>query len=206
MTPASPGRGRPDLTGRDDIETLARAFYERAFADDLLGPVFVDVAHMDLEAHLPIICNFWQTVLFRAGLYRRNALTAHTDLHAKFALQPEHFARWLELWTSTVDAHFAGEKAELAKTQASRTAWSISRRLLGESGSELITVEGRPLPGAAAVLADEDEDSGIEDAGGDPACWAHRVCRECGRFAEDPRAKVCAACGEDLPSRDTDYA
>jgi hemoglobin len=138
--PDSEGEPR-DLSGRGDVEVLVRTFYTRAFADPLLGPVFRDVAHMDLEAHLPVMCDFWQTVLFRAGLYRRNALQVHADLHAVFPLSSAHFARWLALWTATVDDCFAGEKAELAKTQASRIAYSISRRLLGESGSEFVTLE-----------------------------------------------------------------
>jgi rubrerythrin len=43
-----------------------------------------------------------------------------------------------------------------------------------------------------------------DDVGGDPACWAHLVCPECGRFAEgDSVAKgVCAICGAALPSDD----
>jgi hemoglobin len=141
-TPAGIDSDRlPDLTGRCDIETLLRAFYSQAFADDLLGPVFLDVAQMDLDAHLPVICDFWETVLFRAGLYRRNALQVHADLHAASPLSAGHFARWLALWTATVDAHFAGEKAELAKIQATRIAYSISRRLLGASGSEFVTIQ-----------------------------------------------------------------
>ncbi len=133
-----------DLTSRADVEVLVRGFYTRAFADPLLGPIFRDVAHMDLDAHLPVMCDFWQTVLFRAGLYRRNALQVHADLHASFPLSSEHFARWLALWTATVDDLFAGEKAELAKTQAARIAYSISRRLLGESGSEFDAIRRRP--------------------------------------------------------------
>jgi len=132
----------PDLADRGDVEALVRAFYRRAFADDLLGPVFRG-ARMDLEAHLPVMCDFWQTVLFRAGLYRRNALQVHADLHAA-ALRREHFARWLALWTATVDDSFAGPKAELAKTQAGRIAYSISRRLLGQSGSEFVTLQRHP--------------------------------------------------------------
>lgn len=131
---------RPDLADRADVERLVRAFYRSAFADELLGPIFVDVARMDLEAHLPVMCDFWETVLFRAGLYRRNALAVHTHLHALFPLRSEHFARWLALWTATVDELFAGQKAELAKTQAARIAWSISRRLLGASGSEFVSI------------------------------------------------------------------
>lgn len=129
-----------DIADRRDIDGLVRDFYGRAFADPLLGPVFVDVAHMDLEAHMPIMCDFWETVLFRAGLYKRNALNVHVDLHAKAPLTPEHFGRWIDLWNSTVDEHFAGDVAERAKVQAARIAWSMSRRLMGESGSQFVTI------------------------------------------------------------------
>jgi hemoglobin len=63
-----------DLRDRADIGDLVGEFYRRAFADPLIGPIFTDVAKMDLDHHLPIICDFWETVLFNAGLYRRNAL------------------------------------------------------------------------------------------------------------------------------------
>jgi len=129
-----------DLRDRDDVIVLIRAFYGRAYADELIGFVFTDVAHMDLELHLPIMADFWETVLFRAGLYRRNALQAHTNLHAMSPLSSEQFGRWVELWDDTVDSLFVGEKAELAKQQAKRVAWSMSRRLIGESGSEHVTI------------------------------------------------------------------
>ena len=132
-----------DLADRDDVEGLVRAFYRQALTDPLLGPVF-SAAGLDLEAHLPIMCDFWETVLFRAGLYRRNALQVHVRVHTLSPLSPAHFARWLALWTATVDDRFAGERAELAKTQATRIAYSISRRLLGESGSEFVTLQRPP--------------------------------------------------------------
>lgn len=130
-----------DIANRQDVSDLIVAFYERAFQDELLGPVFVEVAHLDLAAHLPIMCDFWETVLFRTGVYKRNALLVHTSLHQKSPLTAEHFSCWLELWTGTVDTKFRGEKADLAKLQASRIAWSMSRRLMGESGSEFITIK-----------------------------------------------------------------
>ena len=63
--------------------------------------------------------DFWPTVLFRAGLYRRNALQAHTDLHAASSLGQEHYARWLALWRILVDDHFSDVKAELASCRPS---------------------------------------------------------------------------------------
>ncbi|WP_219732654.1 group III truncated hemoglobin [Leifsonia shinshuensis] len=135
-----------DLRSRDDVERLVVEFYRRAFADPLIGPIFTDIAHMDLGAHLPIMCDFWETVLFRAGVYRRNALQVHRDLHALTPLLPEHFDRWLLVWNGAVDDLFAGEKAQLAKVQADRIAGSIGRRLAGSSGSGFETIGTRPVP------------------------------------------------------------
>lgn len=142
-----------DLRNRADVNQLVDAFYRNAFADPLIGPIFTDVAHMDLAHHLPIMCDFWETVLFRAGLYKRNALQMHQAINAKFPLETVHFARWLELWVATVDKMFVGEKAELAKLQATRIAGSISRRLAGGSGSDFETLrvgesDGRGVFGA----------------------------------------------------------
>ena len=132
-----------DLQDRSDIAELVGEFYRRAFEDSLIGPIFTDIARMDLDHHLPIMCDFWETVLFNAGLYRRNALQVHLVLGARFPLRQEHFDRWPTLWVSNVDEHFTGEKAELAKTQARRIAGSILRRLQGRSGSEFETLKTR---------------------------------------------------------------
>ena len=140
---------RTDLRDRADVETLVVAFYRRAFADELLGPVFVDVARMDLAAHLPVMCNFWETVLFRAGSYRRNAFTVHVGLHRRpelgsGGLTAEMFDRWLALWTATVDDLFEGPAAERAKTQAARIASSIHRRLHARTDRQPLSISRIP--------------------------------------------------------------
>ncbi len=132
-----------DVADRQDIETVVDGFYRRAFADPLIGPIFTDIAVMDLDHHLPIMCDFWETVLFRAGKYQRNAFKLHVALHEKFPLEQEHFDRWLEIWIANIDENFAGQKVELAKTQARRIAASIHRRLSGRSGSEFESVRTR---------------------------------------------------------------
>jgi hemoglobin len=130
--------GVRDLADRQDIEVLVRTFYERAFEDPLLGPVFLDIAHLNLDEHLPVMCDFWETVLFRAGLYRRNAFEVHARLHADASLTGTHFRRWLQLWVATTSDLFTGPRADTAKIQAGRIAWSISRRLLGETDDGLL--------------------------------------------------------------------
>lgn len=133
VAPAAPPRD--DIDDHEAVVGLLRDFYGRAFRDALLGPVFVGVAHMDLDAHLPRMCAFWETVLFHAGSYRGNALQPHQRLHVRAHLTPAHFDRWLAIWCATVDERYAGPKAELAKVQAGRMAATMSRRITGTASA-----------------------------------------------------------------------
>ncbi len=130
-----------------------RRFYGRAFADPLLGPIFTDIAQMDLDAHLPIMCDFWETVLFRAGKYRRNAFTVHVGLHRRAELTAAHFARWLALWTETIDELYAGPVASHAEVQASRIADSIHRRLHSTTDAQPLSI-GLNRPRVPPALPD----------------------------------------------------
>jgi len=127
----SPDTSARDLHTREDVEALLRCFYGRAFHDDVLAEPFADLCSRGLDEHLPVMCDFWETVLFRAGLYRRNALHAYRRLHQQTPLATEHFVRWLTLWNSTIDQIYQGPVAEHAKTQAARIATAMHRRLTG---------------------------------------------------------------------------
>ncbi len=131
---------RRDIADRDDIAALVAEFYRRAFADNILGSVFVDVAHVDLSAHLAVMGDCWATVMLRAGTSHRNALRPHLALAAEVELTDAHFARWPPLWTAVTDERHAGPRAELAKTQAARIAGAIRRRLPGGQPSVLPTI------------------------------------------------------------------
>src|SRR4051794_41580447 len=113
---------RPDIETRADCERLVRAFYSRALVDPVIGYLFTDVAKLDLEAHVPRIASFWETILLGARSYGGGAFAPHARVHAQVRLREGHFARWLALWNETVDELFAGERAELAKAHAARVA------------------------------------------------------------------------------------
>jgi hemoglobin len=118
-----------DIESRNDCERLVRAFYGRALVDPVIGWIFVDVAKLDLEAHVPQIAAFWETILLGAGSYTGGAFRPHAALHARARLRAGHFERWLWLWHATVDDLFAGERAELAKAHATRVAHAFHARL-----------------------------------------------------------------------------
>jgi hemoglobin len=132
-----------DIETREDVERLVRAFYGRALTDPIIGFIFTDVAHLDLEAHVPQISSFWETILLGAQSYRGGAFRPHAELHMKVPLRSGHFERWLVLWRETVDELFAGERAELAKAHALRVARAFHGRL------EAMTAE--PFAGSLTV-------------------------------------------------------
>jgi hemoglobin len=119
----------PDIERREDCERLVREFYARALADPIIGWIFVDVVRLDVEAHVPRIASFWETILLGARSYRGGAFAPHAALNAQVPLRAGQFERWLWLWSGTVDDLFAGERAELAKAHAQRVARAFSARL-----------------------------------------------------------------------------
>ena len=141
-----------DIESRADCERLVRAFYGRALIDPVIGWIFTDVAHLDLEAHVPRISAFWETILLGAQSYRGGAFAPHAVLHAKVGLRAGHFERWLWLWRSTVDELFAGERARVAKAHAERVAQAFHSRLEamtadgedGQGGGLLTVTQHRP--------------------------------------------------------------
>ena len=115
-----------DVETREDLENLLREFYSVATHDEQIGHHF---AELDLESHLPIIVNFWEKVLFGKLVYFGNPLAVHQILHDKSSLKLEHFQRWFEIFSRTIDELFAGGTAENAKLRAKMIAHSLSRNL-----------------------------------------------------------------------------
>ncbi len=104
-----------DIEEREDIKIMVDKFYEKVKLDSLLGPVFSNV---DWPHHLPIMYDFWSSMLLGDQTYKGNPLQKHLAL----PIQREHFSRWLVLFKETVDENFEGEKAEEVKMRADSIA------------------------------------------------------------------------------------
>lgn len=113
---------RPDLDSPERIRAFIEAFYARVLADELLAPIFLDVAAIDLSKHLPIICSYWEKLILGSDSYRRHTMNIHRALHAKQKLEPRDFERWLALFCATLDENFRGPGAERARQIAKHIA------------------------------------------------------------------------------------
>ena len=127
--PAEQQLQKPDLDSREQVERFVHQFYAELLRDPVLGPIFLDVAEVDLSVHLPRIVDYWCKLLLGESAYRRHTMNIHRRLHSRRALRPADFARWLEFFTRSVDAGWEGPGAERAKQIAASIAANMQRAL-----------------------------------------------------------------------------
>lgn len=106
------------LSEAADIKFLVDSFYQKVVVDDTIGYFFNEVVKLDWDRHMPVMYQFWETVLFGKGGYKGNPVLKHVELNQKAPMTEQHFERWILLWESTIDEHFEGEIAEEAKKKA----------------------------------------------------------------------------------------
>jgi hemoglobin len=113
---------KKDIENRDDLLLLVTRFYEKLLGDDSISYIFTEVAKIDLAHHLPVLVDFWDSILFQSDTYHKNAMQLHLHLHQQTPLQKHHFQTWVNYFKESVDEYFEGEKAFIAKERATSIA------------------------------------------------------------------------------------
>jgi len=117
-----------DIETRADIDRLLVEFYKVIVHDPEIGHHF---DQLDLDPHPPILRNFLGKGPFCHAVLFQNPPPLNKKLHERLPLQPEHFLRWVEVFSQTVESLFVGEMADLAKSRARAIADSLDQRLNG---------------------------------------------------------------------------
>jgi hemoglobin len=121
-----------DISSREDIIRLVDRFYDQVRSDQVIGFLFNEIARVDWQKHLPRMYDFWENIVFQSGSYNGNPMIVHAQLHQKYPLSRGHFDQWLNLFESTVDDLFEGEKASLIKTRAASIAVVMQDNVIGK--------------------------------------------------------------------------
>ena len=111
-----------DIENRADLENMLGVFYKKVFKDDLISYFFIEVVPLNLETHIPVIADFWESVLLDGRGYRKNVMEIHLKISEKSKIEKEHLDRWVKIFSETVDELFEGAKASLAKQRAASIA------------------------------------------------------------------------------------
>ncbi len=83
--------------------------------DEVIGYIFRDLEHFSWDTHIPVMIDFWCTLLLDEMAYKGNPMIKHIDLHRRTPLTQEHFTRWKHLFFATLDDLFEGERVNEAK-------------------------------------------------------------------------------------------
>jgi hemoglobin len=111
-----------DISSRADILMLIEHFYEKVKRDDTIGIIFTEIFPLDWDHHIPLIVDFWETILLDNPVYKSNAMEKHVAINKIFPLKKQHFDAWLALFFGTIDEYFTGTVADLAKKRAASIA------------------------------------------------------------------------------------
>ncbi len=138
--------GRPDLTTRGAVDLLVTSFYREVVFDEVLEPVFSEVAEVDWARHIPVLVDYWTSLLLGTDGYRGSIMKVHRDLHAAAPIEREHCDRWYSLWVGCVDERWSGPVADRAKRHAGVLMAGMARHLFSFDWVSA-NVPARPLPG-----------------------------------------------------------
>lgn len=111
-----------DELDRAGLSRLVHAFYARVQEDELLGPVFEARVWGHWPEHLDKMVDFWSAALLHEPGYAGNPRSVHARLDG---VGPEHFRRWLELFSRTLGELFAEEVADRILARARMMAGGL---------------------------------------------------------------------------------
>lgn len=118
-----------DITTRSDIEVIMDRFYAELLKDETINYIFTDIAKINLEEHLPVICDFWETIIIGNQQYKGDVLSVHLNLNNKVKLEKYHFHTWLQHFNRTIDQHYKGLNADKMKMRAASIATVIQSKI-----------------------------------------------------------------------------
>jgi hemoglobin len=101
---------RKDITNIEDIQLLVNTFYTKVQKDDLIGAIFNKKIGDRWPEHLEKMYRFWQTILLEEHTYSGSPFPPHKQL----PVEKQHFNRWMEIFSHTVDGLFVGKNDDLS--------------------------------------------------------------------------------------------
>lgn len=115
--------------GEERLRRVLWAFYAKATADDLLGPVFARIGPFPRGGwplHIARLEGFWRAVTGGPSAYRGQPGPAHAGL----GIGPAHFGRWLALWEQTLGEELPPAEAAALLGLAHRMHPNLERHAL----------------------------------------------------------------------------
>lgn len=118
-----------DIETRQDIEKMLVKFYSTVKLDPVIGIIFNEIVPIVWEHHIPVITDFWETVLLDNPVYSKNAMAVHYSINNIYPLHKKHFDAWLTIFNDTINGMYTGPVANLAKKRAAAIASLMQHKM-----------------------------------------------------------------------------
>ena len=128
---------RSEIKTREDINLLVVNFYSKIRKHQELGPIFNGIIK-DWDSHLELLTDFWESQLLLQRKYMGNPIVVHQEVDEKMnhTITPEHFGLWLNEWFATIDEHFEGDVAWIAKNRAQKMSTMLYMQIYQHRNKE----------------------------------------------------------------------
>lgn len=120
-----------DLVSVADVHDLVVEFYREVVFDELLAPVFGEVAEVDWAEHIPKLIEYWSRILLGAPGGTGPVMAAHRRVQSLEPITPELCDRWYLLWSECVAQRWCGPVADRAVDHAAALMSGMAKRLFG---------------------------------------------------------------------------
>jgi hemoglobin len=120
-----------DLSTPAQVHDLVTFFYREIVFDELLEPMFSEVAEVDWAEHIPKLIDYWCWILFGADGYPGAVTRTHRHLHETAPITAAHCTRWFTLWVQCIDARWRGPYADQAKAHAQTLMAGMAKHIFG---------------------------------------------------------------------------
>ena len=68
------------ISSPSDIKTLVDRLYDKVNQDEILSPIFNEIMQVNWDAHLPIMYQFWGSLLLGEHSYTGNPMQKHIEI------------------------------------------------------------------------------------------------------------------------------
>lgn len=106
-------------------------FYREVIFDDLLGPVFDEVAEVDWSIHIPKLVDYWSRIILDEPGPPTSIIGVHRSLHQLEPMGPAHCDRWWDLWCTSIESRWAGPGADTARRHGAALMGGLARHVFG---------------------------------------------------------------------------
>jgi hemoglobin len=105
---------------REEMTGFVKAFYDKARADALLGPVFDRVVAPEAwDEHFETMTDFWLAVAFDGPSFRGNPMIKHAQIRD---IGIAHFERWLDIFSLVSRSYWPAKTAAMLIFRAEQIA------------------------------------------------------------------------------------